>query len=79
MFDKLEGIRNTFGFDLGLGSSGSDCILDGSHGGGFLIRKTFVGHLDAVGVVVDALLRLLGQVGKICASCLGRVFWFIGF
>ncbi len=37
VLDKFEGIRNTFCFDLGLGSSGSDSISDSSHGGGFLI------------------------------------------
>jgi hypothetical protein len=79
MLDKFEGIRDSFSFDLCLSSSSSDGITDGSHGGRFLNRKTFVGHLDMVGVVIDALFRFLGQVGKICASSLGGIFWFIGF
>ncbi len=68
VLNKFEGIRNAFGFDLGPGSSGSNSSSNSSHGSGFLIHKMFVGHLDVISVVVDGLLRLLGQVGKICTS-----------
>ncbi len=71
VLNKFEGVRNAFGFDLGLGSSGSNNTSNCSHGSGFLIHETFVGHLDAISVVVDGFLLLLGQVGKIGAGHFG--------
>ncbi len=56
VLNKFEGVRNAFGFDLGLGSSDSNSTSDSSHSNGFLIRETFVGHLNPIGVVVDGLL-----------------------
>ncbi len=71
VLNKFEGIRNAFGFDLGLGSAGSDSTSNSSHGSGFLIRQALVGHLDAISEVVDGFLQLLGQDGKVCAGRFG--------
>jgi hypothetical protein len=46
VFDKLEGVQNAF--SLGLVDSGAS-ESDGSHGGRLVVRKTLVGHLDAIG------------------------------
>ncbi len=79
MLDELEGVGDSFSFNLGLGGSSSDGVADSSHGGGLFVREAFVGHLNPVGVVIDTLFRLLGQVGEVGAGCLGGVFWLISF
>ncbi len=79
MFDEFEGVRDSFSFNLGLGGSGGDSVADCGHGGGLLVREAFVGHLDLVGIVIDAFFRLLVQVGEVGAGCLGRIFWLISF
>ncbi len=79
MLDEFEGVSDTFSFNFVLGGPSGDGVANGSHGGGLLVCETFVGHLDAVGVVIDAFLRFLGQVGEVGAGCLGRIFWLISF
>ncbi len=54
VLNKFEGIANTFCFDVSWGSSSSGS--DGSHSSRLLVRETFVGHLDAVHVVVNRFL-----------------------
>ncbi len=56
VLDEFEGVRNAFGFDLGLGSSGSYSVTNSSHHSRFFIRQTLVGHLDAICVVIDGFL-----------------------
>jgi hypothetical protein len=56
MLDKLEGVRDAFGFGLGDGGSNGS---DGSHGGGLIVSQAFVGCLDPIGVVVDGILGFL--------------------
>ncbi len=79
MLDEFEGVSDTFSFNFVLGGSSGDGVANGSHGGWLLVCEAFVGHLDAVGVVIDALFRLLGQVGEVGAGCLGRIFWLVSF
>jgi hypothetical protein len=56
VLDKLEGIRDAFGFGLSHGGSNSS---ENSHGGWLIVGEAFVGRLDPVGVVVDGLLGFL--------------------
>ncbi len=77
MLYKLKSIRDTFGFDVSRGGSTSGS--DNSHSSRLLVCETLVGHLYAVCVVVDGLLRFLVQIGEVSAGHLCRIFWFIGF
>ncbi len=79
MLDELQSVINAFGFDLGLRGSRGDGGADRGHGGGLRVREALVGHLYTVSVVVDALIWLLVQISEICAGCLGRIFWLVGF
>jgi hypothetical protein len=77
MLYKLKSIRDTFGFDVSRGGSTSGS--DNSHSITLLVSETLVGHLYAVHVVLDGLLRCLIQIGEVSAGHLRRIFWFIGF
>ncbi|MFN9944840.1 MAG: hypothetical protein ACK56I_35780, partial [bacterium] len=45
VFDKQEGVRDSFSFYFGLGGSGGDVNTYGSHGGRLFVRQAFVGLL----------------------------------
>ncbi len=77
MLDELEGVINAFRFDLGFCGARGDGASDRAHGGGFRVRETLVGHLHAVGVIVDAFIWFLVQISEVGAGCLSRIFWFI--
>jgi hypothetical protein len=68
MLNELEGIHNAFHFSFL--DSGS-CCSDSSHCGRLVVSEMLVGHLDAVGVVVDGLVRLLVEVCEVGTGGLG--------
>ncbi len=75
MLYEFEGIRDAFGFNVGW--IRTDSGSDGSHSSRLLVCKTLVGHLDAIRVVINGLLRFLVQIGEIRTGSFCRMFWFI--
>jgi len=59
MLDKFEGVGDAFQFGLGHCGAGKS---HSGHGGWLVVGQMFVGHLDAVVVVIDGLVIPLGEV-----------------
>ncbi len=59
MLNELEGVCNAFRFSF---LDSRSCCSDSSHGDRLVVSEVLVGHLDAVGVVIDGLVCLLGEV-----------------
>jgi len=74
VLDKFEGVSDAFRFGFLDGLGGGS---DGSHDGRLVVCEAFVGHLDAVGVVVDGLIRLFVEVSEVGASCFSRILGLI--
>jgi hypothetical protein len=68
VLNELEGVGDSFIFDLGLRGPSSNVDTHGSQGSRLLVRQAFVGLLDAVRVVVDGLVRFLVQIRKVGAG-----------
>ncbi len=73
---KLEGVSNTFCFNVSWGSSSSG--FDSSHHSRLFLCETLVSHLDAVPVVLNRFLGFLIEISEIGANHFCRIFWFIG-
>jgi hypothetical protein len=69
MLNEHEGVGDSFSLDLGLGGSSSDVDTYGSQSGRFFVCQALVGHLDAIRIIVNGLVRFLVQIRKVGAGC----------
>ncbi len=74
MPDNFEGVRNTFSFGF---LDSKSCRSGGSHGGRLVVSETLIGYLVTVGVIMDGLVHLLGEVREVGASGFGQVLGFV--
>jgi hypothetical protein len=68
VFEELGHVIHSFEFGLSDGGTGES---DFGHGGGFVVRQSFLGHLDTVMVIIHTLIILLGEVSGVGACHLG--------